>query len=467
MTQLPNNNENKNTSDDNNILNSNISSDSDSIVSNPGNTTSDSDDGSLKIADTEEECIELEELPRHLRHQLDADGHHRHIEKVTASGRIKYASHKKKKHSHKHHSSGSGRHSSGSEGYSSKSKKRKKKKSWKKKLLVVLLALLFVIVVAVVTFSLLNYFGKQKYLEANKEVSVDVIDDADSEDNGKTIYYKNHRYSYNENIATIVFIGVDRSKLGNSEIGNSGQADAIYIFAYDTNTAKCYVIPVSRDSMTDIELFSASGQSVGFEKKQLCLSYAYGDGKKTSCQNTLDALSRMFYNIPFETYVALNWDGIAPLNDMAGGVSLTCIEDIQTTTFNVKKGDELKLIGQDAWSYVQYRNIALLNSNQLRLARQKQYLTSYLSKIIPMAKQDLTFVKDLYDTANKYMYRNLTLTQTIYTASTILPKTYSHKDIEFVTIDGEIKAGQVSAEFYPDETSLFEAILKVFYNRVQ
>ena len=72
--------------------------------------------------------------------------------------------------------------------------------------------------------------------------------------------------------------------------------------------------------MTDVALYSEGGSYIGTENLQLCLSYAYGDGKALSCDNTVISVSRIFYNIPINSYFSLDLEGIAAVNDSVGGV---------------------------------------------------------------------------------------------------------------------------------------------------
>lgn len=396
------------------------------------------------------EEILLEEIHRHHHHN-------RTRMKVSASGKITY---KKNRHhtisnSHKSHH---------------KSTTKVRNTGFFKK--IILGTLIFLIVVAVglsSAYLIAKKFGKNEFLDTHKEANISTIDNADSGDNGHTVVYKDHTYKYNENLVSIVFLGIDKSELRSELIGTSGQSDAIYIFTYDTETKKCKFVPISRETIAEIQLFSTSGKALGFEKMQLCLAYAYGNGKDTSCKNTLSALSKIFYNIPFDACISLNWDAIAPLNDAVNGITLQPLETIPALDCSneIPKGEYITLMGNDAWAYVKYRDISKLTSNVNRLDRQKQYIKAYLSKLIPMAKSDFSVIRELYGIANTYMYTTLSGNQIIYMASDILPNVYSSKDFDFVTIKGKTKQGETYAEFYPDETSLYEAILEVFYTKIK
>lgn len=343
----------------------------------------------------------------------------------------------------------------------------KKGKLVKRILLGILIFIILALLIGFIAYKISNAKGKKELLTNTENVTINSIADATANDSGQTVIYKGNTYKFNKDLATIVIMGVDKSELSSDVPGDAGQADAVYIFTYDTKTGKCSMIPVSRDTMTEAKLLSVSGKEMGLEKMQLCLSYAYGDGKATSCENTLESLSRIFYNIPFKTYVALNWDSIAPLNDAIGGIDVTSIEDIHNDYLNISKGDKKTLMGKEAWSYVKYRDTTKLKSNAYRIARQKQYIKAFAEKLIPMAQNDITIVSKLYTTASDYMYTNLTQNKVVYIASEMLPNVYSTKDINFYEIEGTIKMGEKYAEFYPDETSLYETILKVFYIKQQ
>lgn len=333
----------------------------------------------------------------------------------------------------------------------------------KKILLIILVCILVIGFIAFAAYSYLSYKGKKELLDQNKDVVINTIDNAATDNNGHTVVYNGDTYRFNEDLISIVILGVDKSELDAEEYGKAGQADAIYIFTYDTKSGKSTLIPVSRETMTEVKLYSTSGEDMGMETMQLCLSYAYGNGKDTSCQNTIEALSRAFYNIPFSKYIALNWDAIGPLNDVIGGVTLTALEDVKVNRTVIYKDENVTLMGDDAWAYIKYRDTSKLESNPDRINRQKQYINAYITKLLPLVQNDITLISDLYGTASEYMYSNISRNNLIYLASQVIPNIYSTKDINYVTIEGEIKQGEVYAEFYPDETALYETILKVFY----
>ncbi|MCR5836807.1 MAG: LCP family protein [Lachnospiraceae bacterium] len=342
----------------------------------------------------------------------------------------------------------------------------RKSEKVKKKLIIIACILL---VMGIIGFSLFEFYsskGKHDLLISKETVNVNTIDDATSDNNGNTIVYKGETYRFNKNLLSVVFLGIDNSVLDNTDSTGdrqSGRADAIYILVYDTVSHKCSMIPISRDTMVDVDAFAKDGAAVGIEHTQISLSYGYGNTPEQSCNNTLTSLSRLFYNLPFTNCVALNWDSIGPLSNVAGGVSVVALEDIKTEKSTITKGDYVTLKGDDAWSYVKYRDVTKLESNPLRIERQKQFMGQFANNVILLTQNDPKFIGQLYDTGKDYMYSNLDRNSLIYLGSEIVSNVRSSNDVHIVEIDGQVKNDDIYAAFYPDETSLFEALLRVFY----
>ncbi len=74
------------------------------------------------------------------------------------------------------------------------------------------------------------------------------------------------------------------------------------MMAYDTKHKKITMINVPRDLMTDVPIYTADGVYSTTKKQQICLAYAYGDGKDKSCDNVKTVVERLFYNMPVKTY---------------------------------------------------------------------------------------------------------------------------------------------------------------------
>ncbi len=355
--------------------------------------------------------------------------------------------------------------------FSLKDKKWSERSWWQKALIIlawifgIILALLLV---AVIAFFALRYAGIVKLTDYNNlDMTAPVIENVNVavENNGQTVVYKDKKYAFNTNMTSILCIGVDKEELGVEE-GTGGQADAIYMIALDTATGKTTVIAVPRDIVTDIGIYSPEGEYLRTEKHQLCLAYAYGDGRKTSCLNTTTAVSRLFYQLPINSYYAINTSAVPELNDAVGGVTVTMIDDSFHDT-NLKKhykGEVITLDGQNAMKYVRQREVAYLSSSTDRLNRQVNYLKAFTSTALNMTKKDLTTPVTLFNIVAENSETNLTPSTITAFATSVITNGIS--ELDFVTVPGELVSGGTYAEYIVDEEALYELILDTYYTPV-
>lgn len=366
--------------------------------------------------------------------------------------------HSSSHHSSSHHSSS--HHHSSSSHHHSHSKKKKSRLSKPAKIIIALVCIILIIALLIGgTFGVLLHLGRQ-----------DFVPSAENTAYSETIEYNGHTYKYNENMISIGFIGVDQEDLETSEQTDFvGAADTDIVIAIDNSTGKTTAIAIPRDTMVDIDVYSESGIFLRTEELQLCLAYAYGDGARQSCENSIGAMSRVLYNIPIQKYYALDLSGIAPLNDAIGGVTVDSLYDFKDLGIN--KGDTITIKGDMAETYVRQRDMDNIEASLNRVQRQVQYIKAYAQQLAPAVMSDFGVVSNLYNTAQSYSQTNLSLRSAVYLASLLLSNGVSSFDT--YTISGEMKASKdpaipnvVHAELYADEDSVMEAVLNTFYTQI-
>lgn len=296
--------------------------------------------------------------------------------------------------------------------------------------------------------------------EAARADDIKTADDAVTADEGKTVKYDGHTYALNDNMVSIAVIGYDRTTPA-VDGAPAGQADMASVLALDTKTGKATVIVVPRDSMVDVDK-SVGGAFAGIDKMQICLAYGYGDGREGSCENTTSALSRVLYNMPLSYYFALDLSGVGPLSDAAGGVALTPLQSIPDTS--IVKGQNTVLFGDNALSYVRWRDTSELNSSLDRQARQVQYIKALASQSLKVSPGDLGTLINLFNTANQYSITNLGFNEFSYLATSLISNGIT--DLNVVTLPGQIKQGKKYAEFYLDKDGVYKTVLDVYYHQV-
>lgn len=343
-----------------------------------------------------------------------------------------------------------------------KSQRKKRKKTWKKVLLAIACTFMALVLLTVGTALFLIFKGKSDLLTDDIQISSPKEIQATVQEGGQYIVYNGVTYKYNENVTTLLFMGTDKRDLNDqNEQGTGGQADVIVMMALDLKNRKLTMVNVPRDTMTDVAIYSASGYYTGMKKQQICLSYAYGDGKKTSCNNTMASVRRIFYNIPVSTYYSLDLDGIAAMNDAVGGVDVVSPETIN----KFKEGQQYHLQGGDAESFVRDRVHDRADANMLRMQRQQVYARSFMNTVMSSVRKNPSVAVDLFNESAPYSCTNLNAAKVMYLAQDIV--LHGSLSAEIVTVPGKttLNANE-QAEFNISEKEFFEQFLSVYYEKM-
>lgn len=336
---------------------------------------------------------------------------------------------------------------------------RKKMKNWKKALLSVGCVLLGIVVLIVGTVALLYYKGSSELI--NDDYSISAPKDVQVQNNGEFVVYNGVTYRYNKNITSILLMGIDERELdGQKVIGQAGQSDVNILLTIDTSTGKITMINISRDTMTEITEYSAGGGYLGMETMQLCLAYSFGDGKEMSCENQVNTVKRLFYNVPINSYYSLDLDGISAINDSVGGVDVVSPETIG----DFKQGETYHLVGDQAESFVRLRRHDTPDANNYRMARQRVYIEAFISKVLSQTKADISTPLDLFNASGEYSCTNLNASKVCYLAARAISN--GGMSFDTLSVPGESKLNGEYAEFYVDETKFYEMFLSVFYQPI-
>lgn len=378
-----------------------------------------------------------------------------------------YDSHSEHRHRSSHHNENKDSESGSSKHHHHHHSHRKKKKKLPVvfRIIIIIVAVLFLLAILGAGAVLIMRQIGMNNINNKDDVTIQTIDDAIAyDDSGKTVEYKGKKYVYNENIVTSAFLGVDDKRTAvtiTDEYGTAGQADTIMVLAYDTESGEASVITVPRDAMVDVDVYSTSGDFVRTEEMQICLSFAYGDGGKLSCENVIRSIERVLLGIPIDSYFSLRVKGVDALNDAVGGIELTSLETIGQFV----KGEKAKLWGSSARFYVTSRDSAKIDSDSLRRERQIQYVKAFASKTISIAKDDIGIVTTLYNTARRYSVTDVTLSSAVYLAGELI--TNSAKINKVTSLKGEYVNTDTYPQFILDNELVYETILDVFYNEVK
>ncbi len=301
--------------------------------------------------------------------------------------------------------------------------------------------------------------GKKDMLDYS-DAEIKVIADAESDDDGKTVKYNGKIYRLNESITSIACLGVDKEEINqNGVIGSAGQADTIIVIALNTETGEAKLIPIPRDTVADIDVYSKTGSFIRTEATQICLAYAYGDGGKTSCENVISSIKKVIFGMPIHSYAALDLAGIGPVNDSVGGVTVVAPDSFG----KFAKGESYHLQGKQAMAFVRYRDTSKVESNLVRMNHQMAYIKAFTKTAVSQALKTPAMVPDVYKVAMNYAYTDIGLSQASYIVSRFM--TVGTAEFVPVNVPGKMVTGDDGySEYYINEKEFYETILSVYYN---
>lgn len=280
----------------------------------------------------------------------------------------------------------------------------------------------------------------------------------------REIIYQGKTYKYNSLLTTFLVAGIDSE--GEIETyeqySYAPRADSIYLAVANKKTGQLTIIPINRDTMTDVRRYTISGYDRGTYTTHLGYAYTYGDGGKASCENLCEAVSRMLGEIPINEYVILNRSSIPYINQFAGGICVTVPnDDLAGLNPEWRKGAVITLKDEEAEDYLRYRDIEEDFSNEGRIERQISYLIPFLKKAYGLAETDSRGTWKKMEDMQKYMLTSIT--ENKYISMVDLFSYMNLDDIVFLELSGEDRLGAKNDEFYVDEEELQKVIINTFY----
>ncbi len=330
-----------------------------------------------------------------------------------------------------------------------------------------------VVLVVMGTVAVMRMIGKNSLSVAVSGTGNMILGEAAGEMEINKILYKEESYVFNEELVTVLVMGIDKETVttvgGQSFTADEegefagGQADALFLVIINPHDKNVNVVAINRNAMAEVDVFDEEGNYQGIFTKQIALQHGYGDGKEESCLRQVKAVSRMFHGIPINAYAAISMDAIPELNDAVGGITVEVLDDIIYPEYDMDlhQGETITLYGEKAYWYVRLRNENIFNSNELRLQRQKQYLTAFAAEAKNQAVSDIRVAVNLYKTVHKYMVTNIDLNAFTYMVTEYIGYNF---DIENIySLEGEVIQGNNFEEFYVDDEALQELIIKLFY----
>ena len=354
----------------------------------------------------------------------------------------------------------------------SETKSKKKLKKWQKIIIIILAILLSLVILLVGSFYTLWLIGRSRLLNKNVVLKPDKGIEVQIEDDN-TVIYNGNRYKYNENITTVLCMGIDNYKDStgpSAGIGKAGQTDALYLLVIDTATGKVSALAIPRDTIAEVDIYSKSGSYSGVKKAQICLAFAYGDGKEKSCENVIRSVSRLLYGMPISSYFAIDYRSLKNIHNAVGTLTVKPNEALKISYSNrtdtTANGFPYKITEANIEAYLRARNKTDINAAYLRMERQIDYLKQYSAVAFSKTKEDITFPIKIYNKIIDNSITDIDPAKITFLASCAV-KNSSNIKLDVAKLNGEYTIGDDGfAELTLDSQKTFDTVISLFYQKV-
>lgn len=267
-------------------------------------------------------------------------------------------------------------------------------------------------------------------------------------------------YYPRQDLTVVLLMGIDQDGPveHSGSYNNSGAADMVSLLIFDETKQTTSVLCLNRDTMVEMPVLGIGGKPAGTIYTQLALAHTYGSGLEDSCENVRTTVSELLYGIKIDYYASMNMDAVAILNDAVGGVTVNVVDDFSAVDPTITMG-KLTLRGQQAVNYVRTRKNVGDQMNVTRLSRQREYIDGFLNALSEKQTADSSFAVGVYEDVSAYLVTDCS----VNAISGMMERYGDYPVAEVVSPDGENVLGEEYYEFYPDEDSLDELILRLFY----
>lgn len=327
-----------------------------------------------------------------------------------------------------------------------------------------IIAAVIIVLAAVILCIALGVFDRTGLFRSDETAAESGTEGWTSErSNPNAIVYDGKTYVYNDHLTNYLLLGVDTegSIQEKKTPGSAGQSDSIFLISYDRVKETTVGLAIPRDTITQIEKFTPGGDSLGFYSDHLNLQYAYGDGKRKSCELTSAAVSRLLSGLPIGGYAAVNLESIPSLTQFLGGVEVTVPDDsLSEDNPAFYKGNKVVLDETNTELFVRSRDTRKEQSAIDRMNRQKTFLDAFASKLAKKQKKDASTVTTLYEKMKAEMITNMSTDQFVDIA-------VAKRSGGIKTIPGETGHEGVYDVYRIDDSGLYKMVLELFYEEEQ
>lgn len=275
-------------------------------------------------------------------------------------------------------------------------------------------------------------------------------------------------YAPRRGLFTLLCIGLGSSaqREQDGQVLGMGVADTLVLVCFDLETGELTLLCIPRDTQTGIVWCDSAGNALFTRQGHLALQYGYGGGTHALCsQNMADAVERLLCGAGVESWFTVDMDAIVTLVDALGGVAVTVPDDPYYCAYTgYQPGQWVRLDGAAALQFVQYRDVTVFASCEMRIERQKAFLSNLLDLLRQTVCKAPWRLPGLYAAMQGQYHTDLTLPEIAALAAAALRVEID--GIAMQTLPGEVRTGILYEEYHLDEAAVRQLLLEIFYQSV-
>ena len=308
----------------------------------------------------------------------------------------------------------------------------------------------------------LDFWQKSQYQEVRGEGTEAFM-------NAGLVEWEGAQYKKTPAVTTMLIVGIDREAdaqqgVGTSRYRNGGQADFLLLLAIDHTNRRIHQLQIDRDTMAEVTVLSVYGQETGSRVMQICLSHGYGANPEENARYTLRAVRKLMDGLEIDGYYMIDYNEVALLNDLLGGVEVTVPDDMTSVNPLWKKGSEITLHGKEAEQFVRTRQTVGEGTNQERMRRQNAFMQSAIQMIRKEISSDASYTLRLLSALKAHTVTNYSDQQ----LAGEMQRSAGYEVLPLEYLEGEYRLGESGyMEFYMQEGSAENWIMRSLYTRNQ
>lgn len=321
----------------------------------------------------------------------------------------------------------------------------------------ILLFSVFLLCIALVAAVLFNL---DRIMSAINSTPDDGSDDRN--DTLDTVYIDGVAYRPKSTVKNYLIIGIDER--GAVDSNGQAQADFILVLSFDSSDNSYTVMPINRDTMTEILVYDVFTGKAKENVAQIALSHNDGSFTEISndrkCKNTAKAVSNLLYGIEFKNYASMTMDAVGIIVDCIGGVEVYVEYDMTSIDERLVGGQNVLLDGELAIKFIGARGGVADETNTSRMERQMAFFDAFI-KAAKSAELDEKLLLECFEKVEDYIVTNAGDS----ILGEISDKLEKYEKKATVKLPGESRVGQKYMEFHVDEEGLKDIVTNVFYKK--